>query len=353
MSFRNLSEWNRIPVQPLWLNSRRSSILGSLRNTPIRFPVPEHHPNEVTQQDLASPGNLRAPRRRWKVPIILFALTCVSTFWVGSMNWQPLVMMDQVDGMYLRRLVLSHWDQGLLYMVCLMSILLAHEMGHFVTSLIYRVPQSAPIFLPYPLNPLGTLGAVIVMSGNSFDRKQIFDIGIAGPIAGMVIAVPLCLVGVQQLDLGIPEGGGMAVECPLLIQWMIESQNIPGYVAGEGIWLSQLNPYLAAAWAGFLVTGLNMMPVGQLDGGHITHALAASYANRIAQGVIVLAIAYMVYTGRYLLIVMVALLLLMGTRHPPTRDDHVQLGPFRYVLGIASFSMPILCFPPNIFLFDF
>ena len=268
------------------------------------------------------------------------------------MHWQPVTILAGVDSMVLRRLIVSHWDQGLLYMICLLSILMAHEMGHFITSMLYRVPQSAPIFLPYPLSPLGTLGAVIIMQGNIADRKQIFDIGIAGPIAGMVVAIPLCLIGVNQLDFSTPEGGGMAVECPLLIRWLISWYGIEGYSPGDGIWLSQLNPYIAAAWAGFLVTGLNMMPVGQLDGGHITHAMVGKHANTIAQVVVVMAIAFMVYKGSYILIIMVLLLLLMGTSHPPTRNENIRLGSFRYLLGIVSFSMPILCFPPNIFLFE-
>ena len=99
------------------------------------------------------------------------------------------------------------------------------------------------------------------------------------------------------------------------------------------VWLSQLNPWFAAAWVGFLVTGLNMMPVGQLDGGHVTHCLFGRYAYWIAEGVIVFAIAFMVWRGIPHLAIMVLLLLVMGTRHPPTRDDRVPLGPWRYATG--------------------
>ena len=126
---------------------------------------------------------------------------------------------------------------------------------------------------------------------------------------------------------------------------------IPGYeqALDKGVWLNQLNAYFAAAWVGFVVTGLNMVPIGQLDGGHITHALFGQRAHLVAKAIIVFAIAFMVYRGIPHLAVMVILLLIMGPEHPPTRNDEAPLGPLRYGLGIFSLAIPILCFPPNIF----
>ncbi len=252
--------------------------------------------------------------------------------------------------MYVRQLVLTHWQQGLLYMGAVISILLLHELGHFVMTVIYRVPATVPIFLPFPLNPIGTLGAVIGMQGTAADRKQIFDIGIAGPLAGLVIAIPLAFIGVSKLDLTIPAAGGLGFQSPLFLDWLIRWMEIPGY-NGRCVWLSQLNPYFSAAWVGCLVTGLNMIPVGQLDGGHITYTLFGKWAHTIAEAMVVLAIAFMVYYGHFVLVVMVALLMLVGTDHPPTRDDTVPLGVFRWTLGLGSLVIPILCFPPMIFEF--
>ncbi len=253
--------------------------------------------------------------------------------------------------MLVRRLLIRNWDQGMVYMFAVLAILLVHEMGHFVATLIYRIPATVPIFLPFPFNPVGTLGAVIGMEGMQADRRQIFDIGIAGPLAGLVVAVPLAFLGISQLDLTQPAGGQLAFECPLAFHWLMEWLQVPGYLpgAGQGVWLSQLNPWFAAAWVGFLVTGLNMMPVGQLDGGHVTHCVFGRYAYWIAEGIIIFAIAFMVWRGIPHLAVMVLLLLVMGTRHPPTRDDTVPLGWPRILLGVASLSIPFLCFPPNIF----
>ena len=133
--------------------------------------------------------------------------------------------------------------------------------------------------------------------------------------------------------------------------WMIEWFGVEGYRAGDPIWLNQLNPYFAAGWVGFLITGLNMFPVGQLDGGHVMYTLFGKFSHWVADGIVVLAIAYMVYAQQMVLILMVLLLLIFGTRHPPTADDNVPLGWFRTTLGIVSLSIPILCFPPSIFIF--
>lgn len=295
------------------------------------------------------------PKRKIKGPVILFLLTCASTFWVGVNAWQPPsnpLLLGNLDLLFMntRMMVLENWEQGLWYMACLLTILLLHEFGHFFATLYYRVPASAPIFLPFPLNPIGTLGAVIFMQGTMANRKQIFDIGIAGPLAGLVAAIPLAYLGVQQLDLSEPPRGGIGFRLPLLMQWMVTWLDVKGIDSAEPIvWINQLNAYFAASWVGMLITGLNMMPVGQLDGGHITHTLFGKSAKWIAEGTIVAAIAFMVYFQQPFLVVMVLLILIMGASHPPTSDDTVPIGPVRWVLGLASLSIPVLCFPPLIF----
>jgi membrane-associated protease RseP (regulator of RpoE activity) len=224
-----------------------------------------------------------------------------------------------------------------------------HELGHFIATIYYRVPASYPFFLPFPVNPIGTLGAVIGMQGAYADRKQIFDIGIAGPLAGLVAAVPIAYFGVSQLDLTSQPLGGIGFRLPLLLDWFASISEVPGYEYGQPVWMNQLNPLFVAGWVGMLITGLNMMPIGQLDGGHVTYTLFGRAAHYIAQATIVFAIAFMVYHQNYMLGIMVVLLLLMGTNHPPTRDDSVKIGAFRWCLGLTSLIIPVLCFPPLIF----
>ena len=290
-------------------------------------------------------------KRRYKIPILLFLATCLSTFWVGIAEWQPIQQLTVASSegslMRIRILLLENWEQGLIYAFAVLLILFSHEMGHFIATLIYKVPASAPIFLPFPINPLGTLGAVIAMQGNAADRKQIFDIGLAGPLAGLIPCIPIAFLGVSQLDLSAPPQTGFGMHMPVFLDWLIRWYEIPNY---DGmVWLNQLNPWFCAAWVGCLITGLNMMPVGQLDGGHVTYTLFGKAAHWIAQATIVFAVAYMVYHQHYILIVMVILVLLIGTNHPPTTNDKVPLGPVRWVLGLASLSIPFLFFPPQIF----
>jgi membrane-associated protease RseP (regulator of RpoE activity) len=298
----------------------------------------------------------RRRRERLGLPIFLFVATCFSTFWVGITHWDPTapittLMAEGSDafGMQARQMVVENWSQGLIYTACVLAILLVHELGHFVATIIYKVPATAPIFLPFPFNPIGTLGAIIAMQSMVANRKQIFDIGIAGPLAGLIVAIPIAIVGINQLDVSATGTGSLGFECPLLFSWLINWIGVEGYSSGDPIWINQLNPYFAAAWVGFLITGLNMFPVGQLDGGHVTYTLFGKFSYLLANGTVVLAIAFMVFNNSYVLVLMVVLLLMMGTRHPPTADDNVKLGPFRIALGLASLSIPILCFPPRIF----
>ena len=312
-------------------------------------------PGDDLQRDPGDFGFIPAPRRK-VLPAILFLLTCLSTFWVGVAKWNPVnplieAMLYTGNLMGVRVLVVENWSIGLIYMVAVLLILFMHEMGHFIATLIYRVPASYPFFLPFPANPIGTLGAVIGMQGLAADRKQIFDIGLAGPIAGLIPAVPIAWYGIGQLDLTSHPGGGLGFRLPLLMQWFADWQHVPGYADGTVVWLNQLNPLFVAGWVGMLITGLNMMPVGQLDGGHVTYTLFGRSAHWIARGTMVFAIAFMVYHQTAMLILMVILLLMIGTDHPPTRNDSVGIGPFRYALGLVSLAIPVLCFPPLIFQF--
>lgn len=319
---------------------------------------PPHDPTRfetVLAEATARAGQQRAKRKRKrKLPLILFILTVFSTFFVGVVDWEPLPTLENWLSnpdpffMELRSLLLENWQQGLLYSSCLLLILLLHEFGHFFTTIFYRVPASMPFFIPFPVNPIGTLGAVIAMHGTLANRKQIFDIGIAGPLAGLVAAVPLAYWGVSELDLTTAPQGGIGFRLPLLMDWMAQSVGVAGYTEPI-VWINQLNPVFAAAWVGMLITGLNMIPVGQLDGGHITYTLFGKHSHWIAEAIIVFAVAFMVYYQHFILVVMVLLILFLGTRHPPTADDSVKLGPGRWVLGILSLSIPLLCFPPMIF----
>jgi membrane-associated protease RseP (regulator of RpoE activity) len=318
-----------------------------------------HAPSsEIVQAELAESQPPRH-RRRATLPIILFLLTCASTFLAGATGWLPgEYLFDPRDlnpvspffQLHTRLAILEHWQQGLVYMGCVLAILLLHEMGHFVMTLIYHVRSTWPLFIPFPVSPIGTMGAVIAMEGYKADRRQIFDIGLAGPLAGLVLAIPIVWIGASQLDLTRPPAGprfGLPLAVQLLMQHMHPGQ------PHAAIAINQLNPLFMAGWVGLLVTGLNMLPVSQLDGGHVTYALFGRRAHWIARFFMFVVFIYMGLTW-YLKdtfppwMLMAVLVMLMGTDHPPTRDDTVPLGWFRIGLGAISLLIPVFCFAPNL-----
>ena len=283
-----------------------------------------------------------APKpRRKRLPAILFLVTCLSTYWAGVAGWTFVTDF--------RGALMYEWERGLIYSACVLGILFAHEMGHFLATVIYRIPASLPFFIPFPISPIGTMGAVIGMAGHKANRRQLFDIGIAGPLAGLVIAIPVLIVGIYELDLTQRQYGPMAFDCPLLVRILIGVLR-PEYGYVEEIWISQLNAYYMAAWVGLLITGLNMMPMSQLDGGHVVYALLLKRGHYVARGFLLLAIAYILWSGNVLWVLMLVLVTLMGVDHPPTADDTVELGRFRTILGWSSLIIPFLCFPVRGFL---
>lgn len=321
----------------------------------------------ATQFDGESPAPVarQVPlrRRRKLLPLVLFAVTALSVFWAGALQWMPHVYLTYManllspyadvlndPAMLVRRSLLRNWSDGLIYMACLLGILLTHEMGHFLMTVRYRIAASWPYFLPLPISPIGTLGAVIGMDGLRANRKEIFDIGLAGPLAGLVVCVPVLWIGLGQLDFTQPAVGPYSLDLPLAIRAVLAIRAPEGYAGDGHLNHNLLNPYFMAGWVGLLVTGLNMLPVSQLDGGHVVYALFGRRAYWLARGFLVLAIAYIVYTDSYSWSLMVLLILLMGTDHPPTRDDDVRLGPLRIALGWLSLLIPILCFPPRVLL---
>lgn len=281
--------------------------------------------------------------RRVRLPVLLFLATCLSTFWVGANQWAPFP-----NYMPTRQALVAHWQDGLVYMACVLAILLTHEMGHFLATLRYRIPASFPFFIPFPISPIGTMGAVIGMDGMRANRKEMFDIGLAGPVAGLLVALPIMWIGISRLDLTHPVYGPYAVDLPLIMRLALGIIQPSGYEPGKLIWFSQLNPYFMAGWVGFLITGLNMLPVSQLDGGHVIYTLFGKRSHWIARGFIVVSCFYIVFMGQWQWTLMVLLVLFIGPDHPRTRDDQVPLGTFRFLFGCFGILIPLFCFAPRL-----
>jgi membrane-associated protease RseP (regulator of RpoE activity) len=280
--------------------------------------------------------------RRILLPAVLLLATAVSAFWTGTTHWMPAAFIDNAEAA--GQALLDNWPQGVLYAAAVLGILLSHEMGHFVTAMFHRIPTSFPYFIPVPFTPFGTMGAVISMRGSHANRREMFDLAVAGPIAGLIVAVPITWLGIQRLAPPIHNGLDIGFHNPLIFTLLIRYLRPD---AGDSVvYLSQLNPMLMAGWVGMFVTGLNMLPIGQLDGGHVSYALLGRRAHKLARMLLVVAILYVLIEEKYIWVLMVVLVALMGTDHPPTADDRMPLGWFRCLLGWAALAIPILCFSP-------
>ncbi len=316
---------------------------------PFYDPSVVHFP-ELRTGDLGyQPQRNLPPQRRVMLPLALFFATCASTFWVGVTRWDPLRVEYSASWELVGRVIAANWQTGLQYMAAVLAILLTHEMGHFLQTVKYGIAASYPLCIPVPFNPIGTMGAVIGMDGMRADRRQIFDIGIAGPLAGLVVAVPVLWIGIRRLDLsGSAQPGEIEFYLPVIGQWILAWTH-PGAEWATERWapLSQLNPYFMAGWVGMLITGLNMLPISQLDGGHTMYALFLDRAHSFARFFISFAILYVVINldEAVLWTPMLLLVIFLGIHHPPTANDDVELGPVRRAIGIASLAIPVLCFP--------
>lgn len=308
------------PVAPL-LPAQRSCLMDP--------PFPDvARPADVPGPELVRAQVVRPPRRRVLIPVLLFLATCASTYVTGS-HLSP-----------------SPWS-GLLFSGPLMFLLTAHEMGHFLQAMRHRVPASLPFFLPMPLSPIGTMGAVIAMRAHIGDRRALFDIAITGPIAGLIPAILFSLVGLSLstvVDLQPGAVAGMLGE-PLIFKAMVYL-TIGPYGEQQCV---LLHPLAFAGWVGIFITALNLIPIGQLDGGHILYALLRKRAHVVATGLFYLAVAAVAITGNWGWIVMLLLLMMMGPNHPPTADDTVELGAIRVVLGYLSLAFVVVGFTPTPF----
>lgn len=286
----------------------------------------------------AEPAPGRRPDRRpaRRLQALLYLLTALTTFAAGTVGWEPVVLGIDAD---VAASLPTHWMRGVLYAGAVLAVLTAHEAGHFIAARIHGIPATLPFFLPVPVLITGTLGAVIGMEGSRADRRQLFDIALAGPLAGLLVALPLLAIGMR--DGIVTDANPFAL--PPLAAWMLGALR-PDLVAGLTI---APNALFMAGWVGLLVTGLNMIPVSQLDGGHIAAAVFGRRSVWIARGTLLAAIAGIVLFGRYNWVVMVVMVAFIGTDHPPIRDADRPLGMLRTVLGLLAFIIPLVTFMPE------
>jgi membrane-associated protease RseP (regulator of RpoE activity) len=235
--------------------------------------------------------------------------------------------------------------RGLWYSGTVIAILGAHEMGHYVMCRVHRVDATLPYFIPAPLL-FGTLGAVIKIREPFRSKRALFDIGIGGPIAGFVILVPALFVGIAMSTVErLPDSfEGAWLGEPLLFRfasWMVWGSIPEDYSLN-------LHPMGLAAWLGLLATALNLIPFGQLDGGHISYAVLGPKAARISLVSVVSVVGMTLASWSWLFfaLLLIAMFFMMGPRHPPVPDEDIPLDPGRRSLAIAAAIIFALCFTP-------
>jgi len=229
---------------------------------------PRHHESDRAALDDQEPP-------KYGLNLLLFLLTVVSVFWTGAAQFDPT---------FVASLDPRHWFEiwrGWPFAVPVLAILVAHESGHYVAARIHGVPASLPYFIPLPLlSPFGTMGAIIGMSGRIRSRKALLDIGAAGPLAGMAVALPVLAIGLSLSTIGPnpPSQYTQEGQCLLymLLKRIFAGPIPPGYDV-------QTHPTAFAGWVGLLITMINMLPWGQLDGGHIAYALFGERQHSFAR----------------------------------------------------------------------
>lgn len=322
---------------------------------PLRSPYPLEEPSfpdgGLERQPYVPVFRPVAPRRRFQHKLwkhaLLFLLTLATATLAGVGHYVSFVSdfgRQPVDPS------LGILAAGLWYSGTILLILGAHEAGHYVYCRRYNVDATLPYFLPLPppFHALtGTLGAVIRIREPFPNKKALFDVGVAGPIAGFVVLVPALFVGLHlsHVTLAPPASDGVwSLGEPLLFQWGVQLVfgNVPdGYTVN-------MHPMVFAAWFGMLATALNLLPFGQLDGGHITYATLGAWSTPISLVTVAGAIAMTFVSTSWLFfsMMLVIMLLLLGPRHPRVIYEYEPLGTGRRAVAVLAFVILAICFTP-------
>ena len=320
-------------------------------------------PPELIQRESISPTT-----REWATHALLFCVTFITTTFAGVMIAAPEsnIPEPRLSGLasyvfyvpeYYRRIVVDLLTQvannpgllksGFAFSLALLTILTAHEMGHYLACRYYRVKATLPFFIPAPpLFLAGTFGAFIKMKSPIPSRRALFDIGLAGPLAGFIALIPVALIGVLTLqpEPSVGAGAVLIFNDPRLFQ-------IIAKLTGAHLLNASPNPYYMAAWIGLLVTSLNLMPVGQLDGGHGTFALFASRAHKTIGRVAFITIAVISVLGFFWhgspsgFLYTVLLAVMLRVRHPAPQEWE-PLGGARIAVAVVTLIVFALAFVP-------
>ena len=285
---------------------------------------------------------VKRPPMKFKGPwlnLIMLIATIGTTTLAGAILWNSIFQTSGLGA-------IENWTNGALYFAFpLMLILSIHEMAHYYAAKKHNVAASLPFFIPMPLSVLGTFGALISIREPIPTKKALLDIGFSGPIAGFIVTIPVLIIGlmltgdVPQIPANEVIAGGTAQwGSSLFFETFVMSFGLPNPLT--------IHPLAFAGWVGLFVTALNLLPAGQLDGGHIARALLGEKSKYAGYGVIGLLLTLGLLFRFDGWLILALLIMFMGIRHPPPLNDVSELDNRRKMLGVAAAVMLVLCFVP-------
>jgi membrane-associated protease RseP (regulator of RpoE activity) len=276
--------------------------------------------------------------------VLLLVLTIASTTIVGAGHYASF--LDDFSGRPPTMPAAALLVRGLWYSGTILAILGCHELGHYFACRYYDVDASLPFFIPVPFLLTGTMGAFIRIREPIPQKHMLFDIGIAGPLAGFAVAVPALFIGLAMSHVARVPANFTGVELgePLLFKlatWLLWGTQPDGYSLN-------MHPIAFAAWFGMLATALNLFPIGQLDGGHISYAVLGRRSTLVTFVMLGVAVALSYFAASWIVwtVLMIAMLFMFGPRHPRVSDEHVPLDRTRFVLALVALAIFIVCFTP-------
>jgi membrane-associated protease RseP (regulator of RpoE activity) len=317
---------------------------------------------EGRQMIYLAPKQSEPKKDKISTNIILFVLTVFSVMLAGEQvqGVMPNDMIGQI--LMLAKNILSGWP----FALSLLGILVSHEFGHYFMSRYHKTPATLPYFIPLPISPLGTMGAAIIMRGIPKNKRVLFDIGVAGPIAGLIVAIPVLFYGLSLSTLGkiVPDPNGFIEGNSLLYlfaKFVTFGRLLPSPIEPQGFfyWLRYfftggpvpiggtdvfIHPVAFAGWAGILVTALNLIPAGTLDGGHVIYGLFGDKARKAFPFIVGVLIALGFFWSGWWL--WAAILFWLGRVHAQPLDQITTLDPPRRLLAFVMLIIFILVFMP-------
>ncbi len=287
---------------------------------------------------------MRRFQHRWWLHIALLLATLVTTTIVGGLHYASFISNFGARAVTLSRSLI--FPDGLWYSLTLLGILGAHEMGHYLACRYHQVDATLPYFMPAPLPLTGTIGAFIKIREAFPNRRVLFDIGVAGPLAGFVVLVPALFIGLLLSNVApLPaDFNGYSLGEPLMFK--MATRLVWGTIP-DGYSVN-MHPMVFASWFGLFATALNLMPFGQLDGGHISYSALGRRSTVISLITILVAIGLSFVSSGWIsiTILMVLMLVFFGARHPSVIDESIHLDRARIIIAIVAAVVFILCFTP-------